>query len=217
MMLFISLLANPSPLLSSCIAIVPVKQEDCQTVRVLAKAKGPVHTNVFQKYAFSLSKETHRWIRVHSTVLMRFRLSTLKRSKTMELHVVTWIELYAHASNMCLYIWRHRFSLRRFWPSTLIQYVNVFVLIHFPERFHIDEFSMKTRSVLVWTEGLNASKCVRLNRKRIRMDGPESVFFSCLDCSSRWIHGNGLLPIVLIVSATPLFLRTVVLVEHRHC
>ena len=47
--LHVSLPANPSSLLSSCIAIVPVKQDDCQTVRVLTKAKGPVHTNAFSK------------------------------------------------------------------------------------------------------------------------------------------------------------------------
>ena len=44
---------------------------------------------LFQKYAFSLSSKKHRSIRVHTTVLMRYRLSTLKRSKTIELHVVT--------------------------------------------------------------------------------------------------------------------------------
>ena len=53
------------------------------------------------------------------------------------------------------------FILMRFRPSTLIRYVCVFVLIHFQERLQIDEFSMQTLSVLVWTEGLNASKCQR--------------------------------------------------------
>ena len=42
----------------------------------------------FQKDAFSIS--------VRTNVLMRFRLSTLKRSKTVELHVVTSVELYAY-------------------------------------------------------------------------------------------------------------------------
>ena len=41
----------------------------------------------FQKYAISLSSQTHRFIRVHTTVLMRFQMST--RMKTIELHVVT--------------------------------------------------------------------------------------------------------------------------------
>ena len=109
------------------------------------------------------------------------------------------------------------FWLDRFRAFTLIRYVSVFVLIHFPERLHIDEFAMKTLSVLVWTEDLNASKCVRFNRKRMKMDGTWISRFSCLDCLSRWIYGNGLLPIALIVSATPVFLQTVVLVEHRHC
>ena len=46
---------------------------------------------LFQKYAFSLSSKKHRSIRVLTTVLMRFRLSTLKRSKTIELHVVRYV------------------------------------------------------------------------------------------------------------------------------
>ena len=54
---------------------------------------GPVHTNALSKYALSLSPKTHRLIRVHTTFLIRFRLSILK------LHVVTYVELYAHASS----------------------------------------------------------------------------------------------------------------------
>ena len=53
------------------------------------------------------------------------------------------------------------FMLIRFRPSTITEYVCVFVLIHSQERFQIDAFSMKTLSVLVWMEGLNALKCVR--------------------------------------------------------
>ena len=41
----------------------------------------------FQKYAISLSLQAHRSIRVHTTVLMRFRMSTCV--KTIELQVVT--------------------------------------------------------------------------------------------------------------------------------
>lgn len=46
----------------------------------------PVHTN-----SFSLSSKTHPSIRVHTTVLIRLRQSTQKRSKTVyvESHVVT--------------------------------------------------------------------------------------------------------------------------------
>ena len=44
-------------------------------------------------------------------------------------------------------------------------HVCAFVLIHFQERFQIDAFSMKTLSVLVWTEGLNGSKCTRFQMK----------------------------------------------------
>ena len=38
----------------------------------------------------------------------------------------------------------------------MCQCVCIFVLIHFQEHFQIDAFSMKTLSILVWTEGLNA-------------------------------------------------------------
>ena len=37
-------------------------------------------------------------------------------------------------------------------PYTLIRYVYVSVSIHFQERFQINTFSIKTLSVLVWTE-----------------------------------------------------------------
>ena len=54
-------------------------------MRILSLSSfGPAHTN-----AFSLSLKTHPSIRVHTTVLMCFRLSTLKWLKTIELHVVT--------------------------------------------------------------------------------------------------------------------------------
>ena len=66
-----------------------VKQEVSPSVPFL----GTVQAN-----AFLLSSETHRSIRVHTAVLMHFRLSTLKLPKTVELHVVTHVELYAHAT-----------------------------------------------------------------------------------------------------------------------
>ena len=50
------------------------------------------------------------------------------------------------------------FILMHYRSSTLTRYVCVFVLIHSQELFQIDAFSMKTLSVLVWTEGLKASK-----------------------------------------------------------
>ena len=39
-----------------------------------------------------------------------------------------------------------------------------FILSHFQERFQIYEFSIKTLKV-VWTEGLNASKCMHFQMK----------------------------------------------------
>ena len=48
---------------------------------------------------FFLPSKTHRSIRLHTTVSMRFRLSTLKRLKIIELHFVTLDELFVHATN----------------------------------------------------------------------------------------------------------------------
>ena len=53
------------------------------------------------------------------------------------------------------------FILMRFGAYIIIRYVCVFVLIHLQEGFQIGAFSMKLLSVLVWTEGLNASKWTR--------------------------------------------------------
>ena len=68
------------------------------------------------------------------------------------------------------------------------RYVCVFVLIHFQERFQIDAFSMKTLSVLVWTEGLNAYKYVRFQTKPLRVrlvwTGPYSFFSRSLTSSN---------------------------------
>ena len=50
----------------------------------------------FQNYAFLFSSKTHRSIRVHTIVLMRFRLSTLKHYKTIELHVNSMSRLQTH-------------------------------------------------------------------------------------------------------------------------
>lgn len=52
---------------------------------------GPVHTN-----SFSLSSKTHPSIRVPTTVLIRLRPSTQKRSKTVESHVVTYFGSETH-------------------------------------------------------------------------------------------------------------------------
>ena len=76
----------------------------------------------FQKDPFSFSSKAHRSICVHTTVLMRFRLSTLQRSKTIDLHVVTQVEHYVHVTNTracdilqpTWYIWRHRFHFDAF-------------------------------------------------------------------------------------------------------
>ena len=102
----------------------------------------------FQKYAFSLAMKTHRSIRVHTSVLMRLRLS--------DRIALMWVELFAHATNIrTCDISAIFFILMRFWLSILIWYVHVFVLIHFKSVFKLMRFiSVKTLSVLVWTEGL---------------------------------------------------------------
>ena len=100
----------------------------------------------FRKYAFSLSSKMHRSIRVHTTVLMRFRLSALYRSETVELRVVTHDELYAHATKTRLRCFRSSFSFSTAHTNTICM------------RFHFDplsraflnrSFFMKTLSVLV--------------------------------------------------------------------
>ena len=69
----------------------------------------------FQKYAFKLSSKTHLSIRVHATILMRFKLSKLKRSKRRELYVVKKVEFYAHTTNIRTYdIFGHRFHFDAF-------------------------------------------------------------------------------------------------------
>ena len=40
------------------------------------------------------------------------------------------------------------------------RYVCASILIHLRERLHIDAVSLKTFSVLMWTAGLNSSKCM---------------------------------------------------------
>ena len=57
------------------------------------------------------------------------------------------------------------FILMRFRPSTLIRYGCVFVLIHFQGRVQNRCVFDETLSVLVWTEGVKASKCMRFQTK----------------------------------------------------
>ena len=96
---------------------------------------------LFQKYEFSLLSKTHRSIRVHTTVLMRFRITC---SKTVELHVhATKGSTDTRTCDILVIV----FILMRFRQSTLIRYQRGFVLIHFQERFQIDAFSMKKLGV----------------------------------------------------------------------
>ena len=124
--LHVSLPANPSSLLSSCIAIVPVKQDDCQTVRVLTKAKGPVHTNAFSKECvFVVIKNAsmdwcphylfHAFLTVRTKTFENDRIARCDVSWTL-------CACYKHAP---VYM-TSSFSLGRFRASTLVRYVSFF-------------------------------------------------------------------------------------------
>ena len=54
-----------------------------QVYRLKSEDIGHVNTNAFSKECVFVVMEKSRLIRVYITVLMRFRLSTLKRSKTI--------------------------------------------------------------------------------------------------------------------------------------
>ena len=109
----------------------------------------------------------HRSIRVHTatSISMRFRLYTQKRSKTLV------SAKYPHATNKSTCdISVIDFILMRFYcfrPSTLMRCECVFDLIHFQEYFQIDTFSMKTLSAVVWTEGITHRKVWVFKRKPI--------------------------------------------------
>ena len=117
----------------------------------------PIHTN-----AFSLSSKRHRLIRVHATVFMPSRLST-KRYRIARWDA-SWT-LCACYNHTRLRYFRSFFSFDAF--STV--YTNTIWM-----RFRLDplsftnvfkSFLMKTLSVLVRTEGLNASNCMRISER----------------------------------------------------
>ena len=120
---------------------------------------GPVHTNALSKYAFSLSSKTHRLIRVHTTFLIRFRLSILK------LHVVTYVELYAHASSTrACDNFGHRFHFDAF--STVL--INTICL-----RFGFDPLSTAFSNLLIFDENGRPKRIGMYafsKRKRTSMD-----------------------------------------------
>ena len=68
-------------------------------------------------------------------------------------------------------IWNSRTRLNEFiWtPRCFVgkQAILQFFFIHFQQHFQINAFSMKTLSV-VWTNGLNASKCMRFQTKTLK-------------------------------------------------
>ena len=82
-------------------------------------------------------------------------------------------------------------------PSTVTRYVCILVLIQFLERFQIDAFSMKTISVLVWTEKPKRIEifCVS-KRKRSSVDGAKVVIKKkkkwCLKSRKKTFEGIGI-------------------------
>ena len=61
----------------------------------------------FQNFAVSLLSKTHRSLPVHTTVLMRFRLFTLKRSKTIDIARcdVSWTLCACYKHTRLRYFW----------------------------------------------------------------------------------------------------------------
>ena len=120
----------------------------------------------FQKYAFPLSLKTHRSIHVHYTVLMRFRLFTLKLSKTIKLYVVTFVELYAHATNTrgcdCFGLCCHFDTFSTFHTKTICM------------RFRLDPLLRAFLNRYVFDENAQRNVCVS-KRKRIIVDGALKV------------------------------------------
>ena len=103
----------------------------------------------FQKHEFSLSSTTHRSYRVHATVLIRFRLYTLKRSKKIELPAVAESELYCERDKHA------RLDI-------------------FGHGFHFDVFStVQTNTICMIFENIlkaSQSKCMRFS-SRVSLDG----------------------------------------------
>ena len=111
----------------------------------------------FQSYGFCCHRKRMDRYRVHTTVLMRFRLSTLKRSKTIVFHVLTyvgetWNQIFSDISSFL-----RRFGVLSFRLMGVV-FIRPFSTVHTNTIcFHplSREVSMKTLSVLLWTEGLN--------------------------------------------------------------
>ena len=126
-------------------------------MRVVEILKPCRHTNTFSKVrVFRCHKKNAS---IDSRPHYRFDAFLTAHTKTFENDKITCCDVsstpYVHATNTCACdIFRHRFHFKAY--STIL-----FVLIHFQERFQIDAFTKKTVIVLVWTEGLNASKCMR--------------------------------------------------------
>ena len=106
-----------------------------------------------------------------ATVLMSFWLSKLKRPKTVELHVATWVEPYAHVTNTCPAIFYDPrgtydvivFILMRLRPSTLC--------VTFKSVFKSMRFGWKRSAYKCGRQALTQRNKYIFKRKRIILDG----------------------------------------------
>ena len=107
----------------------------------------------FQKYAFCCHRK--HIDRAMSTLLLTcFRLSPQTHSKTIEVHVMMSVEVYAHATNTCKYA--HAIvlviicTLMHFRPFLTIHTNTICITICILSRaWQINVFSMKTLSIPV--------------------------------------------------------------------
>ena len=101
-------------------------------------------------------KRIDRFVSTQTNALMRFRMSTLKRFKTIELHIVTYVELCVHASNnYACDIFGDRFHFHSFSNvhTDRLCVCSGFDPLSRAFSLQIHAFFMKKLSVLVWTEG----------------------------------------------------------------
>ena len=142
--------------------------------RGLRSCLGLVHTSADPKVFGSVYTETHKLIRVHTSVFVSYPTVHTKthriRHVTLCKHFMTCLLLLRMLEKARLqyfrYNWRHRFhfySDPTVYTDTLGRIkVCGSVLLHFRERFQKYADPVNTICVLVWTEGLNATKSIRI-------------------------------------------------------
>ena len=154
----------------SRIFLFEIMQNRCALRRVARLVLGPVHTDAFSKVCVLFenlpinSRSQYRFDAFSTIHTKRFENGRIARCNVIwNLCACPSMLGYNPRGTYDVII----FILMLFRPSTSIRYVCVCVLIHFQEHFQIHAFSMKTLSVLVWTESLNASKYMRFQMKTL--------------------------------------------------